>query len=103
VCSSDLILECTKAIQLDPTLYIAYINRAGAYNMKGQYDLVIKDCTEAIRLNPDFPPVYLTRAIAYKNLGDREKALGDFKSLLDISRNPQLMEIAQHQIEELSR
>jgi tetratricopeptide (TPR) repeat protein len=48
------ISECTKAIQLEPHLYIAYLNRASAYNMKGQYDLGISDCNMAIQLEQSY-------------------------------------------------
>ncbi len=33
--------ECSKAIELDPNLVMAYVNRAATYNSKGQYDLGI--------------------------------------------------------------
>jgi tetratricopeptide (TPR) repeat protein len=96
------ISECTKAIQLDPRLYIAYINRASAYSMKGQYDLVIDDCNMAIQLEPDLPLAYLSRGMAYRSLGRKTEALNDFEKFVTITNSSQLIEIAKKQIEELS-
>jgi len=97
------ISECTKAIQLDPHLYIAYINRASAHSMKGQYDLVINDCNLAIQLELDLPLAYLSRGIAYRSLGRKTEALNDFEKLITITNSSQLIEIAKKQIGELSQ
>jgi tetratricopeptide (TPR) repeat protein len=97
------ISECTKAIQLDPNLYIAYINRASAYSMKGQYALVIKDCNMAVQLEPDLPLAYLSRGMAYRSLGRKTEALNDFEKFIAITNSSQLIEIAKKQIEELSQ
>jgi tetratricopeptide (TPR) repeat protein len=97
------ISECSKAIQLDPHLYIAYINRAGVYSMKGQYDLVINDCNTAIKLEPNLPLAYLSRGMAYRSLGKKPEALNDFEKFIALANSPQLIEIAKKYIEELSR
>ncbi len=96
------ISECTKAIQLEPHLYIAYINRASAYSMKGQYELVINDCNLAIQLEPDLPLAYLSRGMAYRSLGRKTEALKDFEKFVTLTNSSQLIEIAKKQIEELS-
>jgi tetratricopeptide (TPR) repeat protein len=96
------ISECTKAIELDPNLYIAYINRASAYSMKGQYDQVVNDCNMAIQLVPDLPLAYLSRAMAYRSLGRKNEALKDFEKLITLTGSSQLIKIAQKHIEELS-
>ncbi len=98
------ISECTKAIQLDPQLYIAYINRASAYSMKGQHNLVIVDCNQAIKIEPSLPLAYLTRAMAYRNLGRKTEALSDFEKFIALtdSSSP-LITIAQKHVEELSQ
>jgi tetratricopeptide (TPR) repeat protein len=97
------ISECTKAIQLDPDLYIAYINRASAYSLKGQYDLVVVDCNQAIKLEPTLPLAYLSRGMAYRGLGMKAEALNDFVNLITLTSSSQLIEIARKHIEELSQ
>jgi tetratricopeptide (TPR) repeat protein len=97
------ISECTKAIQLEPHLYIAYLNRASAYNMKGQYDLGVSDCNMAIQLEPNLPLAYLSRGMAYRGLGKKTQALNDFEKLITLTNSPQLIEIAKKQIGDLSR
>jgi tetratricopeptide (TPR) repeat protein len=96
------ISECTRAIQLDPNLYIAYINRASAYGLKEQYDLVIGDCSAAIQLEPDLPLAYLSRGLAYRSLGRQAAALSDLQKLLTLTSSPQLIEIARKHISQLS-
>jgi tetratricopeptide (TPR) repeat protein len=96
------ISECTRAIQLDPNLYIAYINRASAYSLKGQYDLVISDCSAAIQLEPELPLAYLSRGMGYRSLGRKVEALKDLEKLLTLTSSPQLIEIARKHISQLS-
>jgi tetratricopeptide (TPR) repeat protein len=96
------ISECTKAIQLDPHLYIAYINRASAYGLKGQYELVIDDCGAAIQLEPELPLAYLSRGMAYRSLGKKAEALNDFEKLITLTSSPHLIEIAKKHIGQLS-
>jgi tetratricopeptide (TPR) repeat protein len=96
------ISECTRAIQLDPSLYIAYINRASAYGLKGQYELVISDCSAAIQLEPELPLAYLSRGMAYRSLDKRAEALKDLEKLIALTSSPQLIEIARKHIGQLS-
>ena len=42
------IVAFTKAIELDPSLALAYSNRGWAYIESGQYEQAIADCTKAI-------------------------------------------------------
>ena len=97
------ITECSKAIEIDPKLYIAYVNKASAYSMKGQYDLVINDCNMAIQLEPNLPLAYLNRGMAYRSLGKKTEALNDFEKCVTFTNSYQLIEIAKKQIGELSR
>lgn len=50
--------DCNEAIRLNPTLAVAYINRALAWNKKKVYDKAIADYNEAIRLDPQHPLAY---------------------------------------------
>ncbi len=71
------IAEFDEAIRLDPTLALAYVNRAAAYVRKGESDKAIADCTEAIRLDPTLAMAYGNRGGAYVNKGENDKAVAD--------------------------
>jgi Flp pilus assembly protein TadD len=47
------ISDSNKAIELNPNLAMAYVNRGGAYAQKGQFDHTISDSNKAIELNPN--------------------------------------------------
>ena len=99
----EAIEECNKAIELDPNLAMAYNNRAWAYNEKGQWDLAIADCNKTIELDPNLAMAYGNRALAYKQQGKKAEAIADFEKFITLTDNPQWIEMARQEIEELSR
>jgi len=56
------VTDCTKAIELDPQLAMAYSNRGCAYVGTGRYGLAVTDCTKAIEPDPRLPMAYINRA-----------------------------------------
>ena len=78
-------------------------NRAGGYNGKGQYELAIADCNKVIEFYSNYAEAFKTRGFAYKGLGKKALAIADFKMLITLSDDPELIEIAEQQIEELSK
>ena len=55
---TEAIADYDKAIELDPKLAPAYMNRGVAkYNLK-QYSEAIADYDKAIELDPDYAPAY---------------------------------------------
>jgi len=84
-------------------LTIAYDNRAWAYNAKGQYDLGIADCTKAIGLAPNYARAYLNRGLAHKEQGKKAEATADFEKFITLTNDPQAINWARQQIEELSK
>jgi len=81
---------------------MAYYNRAYAYNEKGEYDLAIADCNRAIELDPNLAVAYYNRGLAYKEQGKKAEAIADFEKFITLTTNPQWIEMARQQIEELS-
>ena len=78
----EAIAECNKAIELDPNMAGAYVNRSFAYSKKGEFDKTIADCNKAIELDPNLADAYNNRGIAYYNKGDYDKAARDFKKAI---------------------
>ena len=99
----DAIEEYTKAIELNPSLAIAYNNRGNAYRILGQLLWAIEDLDETIRLNPGFAEAYFNRGLAYKVQGKKSEAIADFEKVITLIDNPQWIEEARQEIEELSR
>lgn len=71
------IADASKAIELKPNYWEAYVVRGTARAESSQLDKAIADFTEVIRLNPKDPNGYRNRSIAYSNKGEKEKALAD--------------------------
>jgi len=74
----------TKAIELDPSLAIAYCNRGWVYVKLGQYEEAIADCTKAIELDPSLAFAYNCRGWAYTELGQYEQAIADYNKAIEL-------------------
>jgi len=99
----EAIEQYTRAIELNPNLPHAYNNRAYVYLIKRQYDLAIAECNRAIELDSSFAMAYINRALAYKGQGKKEEALADLEKSVTLTKDPQLIGMARHYIEELSK
>jgi tetratricopeptide (TPR) repeat protein len=71
--------EFTKAIEIDPTYYFAYYNRALAYYRLGDLENSLADYNKAIELQPDNVYWTIERGFLHMKLGDREKAIIDLE------------------------
>ncbi|KAI7867254.1 hypothetical protein BDF14DRAFT_697574 [Spinellus fusiger] len=76
------ILHYRRAIELDGTVAVYYINRAMAYLKLKEYNKVIDDCTIGLGLQPDNVKALWRRSTAYTALGNTEKAKKDLERLL---------------------
>ena len=106
----DAIVDATRAIEFDPTLARAYVNRATALVDMGhseyarvavmskitsqpgtawtlppkeRVERAIADATRAIELDPNMPNAYFVRAHAHMDVGRSEMAVDDFSVVLD--------------------
>ena len=75
--------EYTEAIELNPDLAIAYINRGAAYQCKGLFDRAIAEFTKAIELKPDFAIAYINRGAAHQYKGLFDHAIADFTKAIE--------------------
>ncbi|MCH8902862.1 MAG: tetratricopeptide repeat protein [Bacteroidetes bacterium] len=77
----------TKAIELDPTNFIFYTNRASSKGDLEDYEGAIKDCNRAIELNPDDLRAYLNRERCKSVLGNYRGALQDCNKAIMLDPN----------------
>ena len=101
----EAIDKYTEAIRYSPRSEEPYCKRGTAYYDLGQFNLAIKDFNEAIRLDPGGEEGYYGRGFVYKAQGRKAEAIADFEKVTGWTNttNPQMREIAEQQIEELSR
>ena len=78
------IVEHTRAIELDPTLGEAWINRGRARFAKDDFDGEIADETRAIELDPTVAIAWANRGSARAAKGDLDGALADQTKALEL-------------------
>lgn len=78
------IVDCNKALSIDPRDDHAYNDRGAAYYLKDNYDQAITDYSQAIRLNPKFIDPWHNRGMAYAAKGDLDTAIADYNHALTI-------------------
>jgi tetratricopeptide (TPR) repeat protein len=78
------IIECTKAIEIDPNSIQARITRAAAYVEKAKYAEAIADCTAVINRDPDNTIAYYQRSMTYIKNGDYDKAIADCNQVIEL-------------------
>jgi tetratricopeptide (TPR) repeat protein len=71
--------DLSRAIELAPAMYEAYLYRANALCALRRHDMAIRDYNTLIQLKPDFALAYYGRALALREKGDTEKAEADFR------------------------
>ncbi len=80
-----------------------YYNAALELESQGKLTEAIFKYDQAIRLDPYFALAYYNRGLAYKEQGKKSRAMADFVKFITLTDDPQWVEIARQQIEELSR
>jgi tetratricopeptide (TPR) repeat protein len=78
------IVESTLAVDLDPTLALAFINRGHAYIQQYELDLAIADLTQAIELDPTLKSAFHNRGLAYLQLSELDLAIDDFTKSIEL-------------------
>jgi tetratricopeptide (TPR) repeat protein len=82
------ILDCDRAVGLDPANPEAVYNRGRAARKKGDLARAIADYSAAIRLTPrsykGFAKTYNNRGDAYAEVGDNDRATADFDQAINL-------------------
>jgi hypothetical protein len=79
--------NCTMAIAVDPSYFLAYNNRGNIFLKNGIVDRAIEDFDKAIDLDPSFADAYNNRGIAFGKLGRFDEAIANYDKA--IALNPQ--------------
>ncbi len=74
----------TKVIELDSTIFEAYLERGIAYRKKNQNDLALADLNKALELRSDSAKAYYFRGIVNGEKGNLEMALADFNKTIQL-------------------
>ena len=76
--------DFSTAIQLDPTYYQSYLNRADSWSALGNFNQALQDLSMSIRIKPTWVG-FNKRGNAKSNLKDYQGALEDFDSSIDLN------------------
>jgi tetratricopeptide (TPR) repeat protein/tRNA A-37 threonylcarbamoyl transferase component Bud32 len=77
----------TRAIELHPTVPMAWLNRGCVRARLGDQDGAIADATKAIELDPDLPVAWARRGAARVNKGDWDGAIADENKAIALGSN----------------
>jgi tetratricopeptide (TPR) repeat protein len=94
--ADSAIADYSQAIRINPTNYLAFINRGMTYAIyKDDYDRAIADFDEAIGRQPKQAYALTCRALAHKAKGASDLASADLEAAERI--NPEVKKIAERQ------
>ena len=82
---AESLKDYKKAIELDSSFIVAYLNSAAIYSKTGKSDSVIITYTRALKINPNNSIVLNNRACAYKKMNMMEESFNDFNRAIIIS------------------
>jgi len=82
---NEALADIDKAIELSPSLALAYALRAAIYSLKNNHDAAIADSTKAIDLKLENETPYFIRGYSYNNKGQYDLALVDFDKAIKIN------------------
>lgn len=71
--------DLSRAIELAPSMYEAYLYRANALAALRRHDPAIRDYDHVLELKPDLALAFYGRALVWREMGETEKAEADFR------------------------
>ena len=86
---AEAITSYSKAIEMDPSMTNAYLQRGFCLNMVKDYNGAIADFTKVIEMNPDHRWAYVSRGSAKNKAADYQSAVNDFNKALELDPTDQ--------------
>jgi tetratricopeptide (TPR) repeat protein len=83
-------VDCNKAIALDPRNDHAHNTRGAIFHLTEKYDEAIEEYSRAIQLNATTVDPFHNRGMSYAAKGDYDTAIADYNSALKINANDAL-------------
>jgi tetratricopeptide (TPR) repeat protein len=83
------LMDLNRAIQLNPQLIGAFLNRGSTRYDLGDKQGALTDYNRAIQLNPQFASAFYGRGLVRSDLGDRQAAITDYTEAIRL--NPQFV------------
>lgn len=74
---TEAIGDYDHALQLNPRLVYAWLNKGNIYYENGDYTSALQCYSEAIKLDPSFGSAYFNRGITYLHIGNKRLAFAD--------------------------
>jgi len=78
------ISDYDRAIELEPTNEVHFVNRGTQYYNKKDFTKAIDDCDRAIQINRDFTSAYIWRGEAHREKGELDNALADYNRAIEL-------------------
>jgi tetratricopeptide (TPR) repeat protein len=87
--------DFNQAIQINPNIALAYINRGNARSQLENVKEAMEDYNQALRLNPNLAQGYLNRGLTRRESGDEKGATADLQRASELFQ--QQGKIAEYQ------
>jgi len=81
------ISDFSRAIEMNPEFYDAYLMRGMVYYNKLKYDKALPDYNKAIEMNPGQMEYYLQRGRAYDGKKEYDKAISDYNRVIELKND----------------
>jgi len=95
------IADFDKAVQYDPQLAAAFINRGRLRISSEDLEGALEDFEQAMSLKQNDPAVYLNRGLCYARLRVYPKAVADFERVLKLTNHTDFAEPANRYLREI--
>ncbi len=90
----------SKSLEVNPTLFEAYYNRAIAYSKTGEYDRSIEDLNKAVLLRPEYAGAYLLMGLIYEIKKDYPSALKFYREAHGREKDPHLRKLVEKYVQD---
>ena len=84
---ADKLSSYSRAINLKPNYFVAYVNRGNIKGVLGRHKDAIADYNKALEFNPNLAEAYSNRGAAKDGLGQYVDAIADYNKALELNPN----------------